>query len=128
MDKDKVDKKMEKEREKIDKKFEKEFEKIEKIEKDRGKKETERETDLQKKIEKLEKDRDKEEKDKDKLERERKVLTERGILPSTHIMYSCYNCKDMRDAFRGQRTRLHELFSQIDKEFELLWEENNERN
>jgi hypothetical protein len=34
----------------------------------------------------------------------------------------------MMYAFLGQRTRLHELFGQIEKEFELLWEENVDRN
>jgi len=103
-----------KEREKIVKTVEKEREKIEKefgkIEKDREKKETEREKHLEKQIEKIEANRGKDEHAKDQKEREGKLLSER----------------DMKDAFKGQRVRLHELFSQIEKEFELLWEENQD--
>lgn len=32
-----------------------------------------------------------------------------------------------REKFQSQKQRLHELFGQIEKEFEILWEENQER-
>ncbi len=100
----------------IDKKLEKKMEKVEKdierIDHMREKKDKERDREVEREIEKISKDRDRHEQIMGKLIDEMQTRT-------THEGPS-HRLKNQ------QRQRLHELFGQIEKEFDMLWEENQD--
>lgn len=90
------------------------------MDKDREKKDKERDKKVEEKIEKLEKDRDKEKDEKEKKLELLEKTSEGSVLPPKLLM------NEKKDPFQSQRLRLRDLFIQIEKEFELLWEENQE--
>eukprot|EP01118_Nematostelium_gracile_P014843 TRINITY_DN5863_c0_g1_i2.p1 TRINITY_DN5863_c0_g1~~TRINITY_DN5863_c0_g1_i2.p1 ORF type:complete len:507 (-),score=121.82 TRINITY_DN5863_c0_g1_i2:30-1550(-) len=80
---------------------------------------------LEKAREKIEKDIERLDKDLDKKDKEREKKVEREIEKIEKDRGKDEN-QEKKEKHHGQKARLHELFGQIEKEFELLWEENHE--